>query len=64
MKDFFGREIRVGDTVAFMQLRYRNLLTGTVTKLAGSTQVLISHNMTNDCRTETRQDGSQVIVKV
>lgn len=30
MKDFFGNELNVGDTVAFEQPRYRNLVLGTI----------------------------------
>lgn len=30
MKDFFGQEINVGDSVAFMQPDYRNLMMGVV----------------------------------
>ena len=33
MKDFIGKELQVGDTVAFPQPKYRNLRRGTVTKI-------------------------------
>jgi peroxiredoxin len=61
-KDFFGNEIKVGDTVAFMQTGYRSLRSGTVKSITEKT-VLISHKETNVCSTETRQFHSQVIVK-
>jgi peroxiredoxin len=61
-KDFFGNEITVGDTVAFMQTGYRSLRSGTVKSITEKT-VLISHKETNVCSTETRQFHSQVIVK-
>ncbi len=62
LTDFFGIEIKLGDTVAFMQIKYRNLLSGTVVKLAPKS-VLISHSPTNWGSTETRQEAKQVIVK-
>ena len=61
-KDFFGNEIKEGDTVAFMQKGYRNLMTGQVISITPQT-VLISHESTNTGSTETRQGHSQVIVK-
>lgn len=61
-KDFFGNEIKVGDTVAFMQKGYRNLMTGQVTSITQQ-MVNIAHERTNTGSTETRQGHSQVIVK-
>ncbi|AOJ69194.1 MULTISPECIES: hypothetical protein [Burkholderia] len=40
MKDFLGREVKVGDTVAFAQTGYRDLLTGNVTKLSPKTALI------------------------
>lgn len=62
MKDFFGTEIKVGDTVAFMQTGYRSLMSGTVIKLTEKT-VFIKHAKTNVCSEETKQSPRQVIVK-
>lgn len=61
-KDFFGNEIKVGDTVAFMQTNYRSLRLGTVKSLTPK-MVNIEHKPTNVRSTETRQEHSQVIVK-
>ena len=60
-KDFFGNEINIGNEVAFMQTKYRNLLKGKVVKITEHT-VLIEHKPTNTLKTETRQEHSQVIV--
>lgn len=62
-KDFFGNEITLGDTVAFMQTGYRQLMKGTVTKITNNTLIL-SHPATNVGKTETKQDSSQVIVNL
>ena len=60
-KDYLGAEINVGDTVVFVQLGYRNLLTGVVVGITPKT-VNIKHPMTNTCSTDTRQFHNQVIV--
>jgi predicted Mrr-cat superfamily restriction endonuclease len=60
-KDFIGGEIQVGDTVVFMQTKYRNLMIGTVKSLSPKT-LTISHEKTNIGDTETRQFHSQVVV--
>lgn len=60
-KDFFGNEITLGDTVAFMQTGYRQLVKGTVIKITNNTLIL-SHPATNVGKIETKQDSSQVIV--
>lgn len=59
--DFLGQDLVVGSRVAFVQLNYRNLLTGTVTKITPK-MVDIRHEETNMCSTETRQFHDQVIV--
>lgn len=63
-KDFFGNEINVDDTVAFMLRGYRSLTTGTVKSITEQT-VLIEHqhHNINDYMTTTRQQHNQVIVK-
>lgn len=61
--DFFGNEIKVGDIVAFMQIGYRNLLKGKVTKLTDK-MVFIEHLKTNIGQTETKQEYRQVIVAI
>jgi len=60
MKDFLGNDLYVGDEVAFVQLGYRNLLRGRIKRITEKT-ILISHEMTNTCSTETKQTPSQVI---
>ena len=60
MKDFLGNELNIGDEVVFVQLGYRNLLKGHITKMTEKT-ILISHDKTNTCSTETKQTPSQVV---
>jgi hypothetical protein len=60
MKDFLGNYIDIGDEVVFVQLGYRNLLKGKIVKKTAKT-ILISHEMTNTCGTETKQYPYQVI---
>jgi len=59
-KDFLGKEIKVGDTIAFVQLSYRNFLTGTIKTISPKT-LIISHSKTNVGSTETKQYHDQVI---
>lgn len=64
-KDFFGNEIKIGDTVAFMQKGYRSLLTGVVANITAQT-VLISHKhpqYPEGYVETTKQFHSQVIKK-
>jgi hypothetical protein len=61
-KDFFGNEIKVGDTVAFMQTEYRKLLTGIVAIITEKT-LIVEHPRTNIGKTQTKQFHNQVIVK-
>ena len=60
--DYFGNEIRIGDTVAFMQTGYRQLMKGTVSRITEQ-NVIIDHEMTNVGKTQTKQLHNQVIVK-
>lgn len=61
-RDYFGNEINIGDTVAFMQTGYRSMMTGIVEKITNST-LIIQHEKTNRGKTSTKQDSSQVFVK-
>lgn len=61
-KDFFGREIKVGDEVAFMKVGYRHLLLGIV-KSIGPKKVTITRTSLN-YKSQTMQFHNQVIVKV
>jgi len=62
MKDFLGNKLSVGDKVVFMQLNYRNLMKGTISKISESGKtVYIKHEKTNVCSTETKQPINQVI---
>lgn len=62
MKDFFGTDINVGDTVAFMTIGYRSLALGTVIKLTPKT-VFIKYTTHYNSERETKQEPNQVIVK-
>lgn len=62
--DFFGVRILIGDTVAFMQTKYRDLMKGKVVGITDKT-VLIEHEqlMNKNIKSTTRQNHNQVIVK-
>ena len=59
--DYLGNEIKLNDTVVFMQLKYRNLLKGKVIKITNK-MVVIEHEKTNTCSTQSKQYQGQVIV--
>ncbi len=61
MKDFFGNELAVGDTVAYMVVGYRSLRTGKI-KSIGAAKITITHPefMSLD---DTYQFPEQVIKK-
>jgi hypothetical protein len=59
-KDFLGNELNIGDKVVFMQIGYRGLMEGVITKLSEK-KATISHDKTNTCRTESIQFYSQII---
>lgn len=61
-KDFFGNDIKIGDTVAFMQTGYRQLKTGIVISISEK-MLLIEHERFNVGGTTTKQAHNQVIVK-
>jgi len=61
--DYFGNQINVGDTVAFMQTGYRQLMDGVVVNITDKT-VIIDHEKTNVGKTQTKQFHNQVIVKI
>lgn len=59
-KDFLGNELNIGDQVAFMQLSYRSMMRARVTKISDC-YVMLQHEKTNLCNTESRQRHNQVI---
>lgn len=62
MADYFGNELKEGDEVAFMRVKYRGLCDGVVKKVHNS-MVTISHKKQNTGKTETKQYHSQVFKK-
>jgi hypothetical protein len=40
VKDFFGTELKEGDTVAFMEPDYRNMITGTIVSFAPKSMLI------------------------
>jgi hypothetical protein len=60
--DYFGNEIKIGDTVAFMQTGYRQLMSGSINSITEK-NVIIDHERTNVGKTRTKQFHNQVIVK-
>jgi hypothetical protein len=64
MKDFFGTELSVGDTVAFMRIGYRDMRTGTVLSFT-KTGMQISPDENTSWRDDfkTFQRFNQVIKK-
>ena len=62
-KDFFGNDLQVGNTVAFMQLNYRSLKQGTIIKITDKI-VFIEHEKFNVGGNQTKQAHDQVIKKI
>lgn len=60
--DYFGNEIKIGDTAAFMQTGYRQLMQGVVIKITDC-NVIIEHERTNVGKTQTKQLHNQIIIK-
>jgi len=60
-RDYLGKEIHLGDKVVFVQLGYRNFWKGTISRITKCT-VIIDHQKTNMCSTQTKQNHNQVIV--
>ena len=60
MKDFLGYELNIGDDVVFMQKEYRSLMRGRIIKIT-KCMVVVEHEKTNVCSTETKQFHDQVI---
>jgi hypothetical protein len=58
--DFLGQEVCVGDNVIFMQLNYRNLMTGEVIGVTPK-KFKIRHTKTNVGSQESIQEKNQVI---
>lgn len=61
--DFVGNELKVGDKVVFMQVKYRSLMIGVIKSLADKS-ALIEHEKTNLCTTESRQSYSQIMLLI
>lgn len=59
-KDFFGNDLQIGDTVAFMRKEYRYLIEGKVIKITAKT-ILIEHEPLNGYYAQTKQSPNQVI---
>jgi predicted metal-dependent hydrolase len=64
-KDFFGNKLSIGDTVAFMEIKYRSLMIGKIVSITEKT-VLIEHEGLRDknVKSQTRQFYNQVIKKL
>jgi peroxiredoxin len=60
MKDFLGNELNVGDDVVIMQKSYRNFIKGKIIRIT-KCMVIVQHDETNVCSTETKQTFDQVI---
>lgn len=61
-KDFFGNQINTGDTVAFMKVGYRYLVSGIVIKKTKQ-MVIIERKITDSNTDINRQYYNQVIKK-
>ena len=59
-KDYLGNELLVGDEVVFMQLNYRGLMKGVISKISPK-KVTISHKPTNTCSVTSIQFHNQTI---
>lgn len=68
-KDFFGNKLEVGDTVAFMKVGYRYLVTGTVVKITKQ-MVVVEYPSEYPCERDRgekriqRQYHDQVIKRI
>ena len=58
--DFLGNELNIGDEVVFMQLSYRSLMRGKITRIS-DTKVKIEHERLGNGRTECMQLQKQVV---
>jgi len=58
--DFLGKVLKVGDEVVFMQIRYRNLMRGTILKM-NEKKATIEHLTTNTYKTKSIQFYNQII---
>lgn len=59
-KDFLGRDLSIGDSVVFCQLKYRNMMKGIIKRITAK-MVIIEHTKTNSYSTESKQYHNQVI---
>lgn len=59
-RDFLGKRLEVGDPVVFMQIGYRGLMRGVISKL-GPKKATISHEPTNTHQTRSIQFYEQII---
>lgn len=60
--DFLGNKLEVGNEVVFVQLGYRNLMKGIISKISESGKTIwIDHEKTNIGNTQTKQMVDQVI---
>ena len=60
MKDYLNNNVRMGDTVVFVEIDYRGLMKGKVIRITRK-KVVIAHEKTNTCRTQSIQLHNQVI---
>lgn len=58
--DYLGEKLFLGDTVVFMQIGYRGLMTGRIFSMSDK-KAKIRHEKTNTCRTESVQFYNQMI---
>lgn len=60
MKDYLGNKLTVGDEVAYMQLGYRSLSKGFITRISEQT-VWISYKISATFKESIKQSPNQVI---
>ena len=58
--DFLGKELFVGDEIAFMELRYRHMERGKITKITFK-MLFIEYTNYRDWDTNCKQTHNQVI---
>lgn len=59
-KDYLDNEIKIGDSVVFMQIRYRGLMKGEIISLS-KVKAKIMHESTNVGQTQSVQFHNQMI---
>lgn len=66
MQDFMGNKLEIGDRVAYLPPEYRNLVSGTVTKITSKQVEIVRDDQYNIGHTQRKVDkrGSGYVVRL